>query len=70
MRQYLAADKVTLRSVIDPGASIASAYGVDVGLPVNVLVDRAGRIARIMVGEVPIASIETAIKQVVALASH
>ena len=66
MRQYLAGVNVTLQSVIDPDASIASAYGVDVGLPVNVLVDSAGRVARIMIGEVPIASIKTAIKQVVA----
>ncbi len=66
MRQYLAGDNVTLQSVIDPGASIASAYGVDVGLPVNVLIGRTGRVAQIMVGEVPPASIETAIKQVVA----
>jgi thiol-disulfide isomerase/thioredoxin len=65
MRQYLAGINVRLQSVIDPGASIASAYGVDVGLPVNVLVDWDGRVARIMIGEVPIASIETAIKQVV-----
>ena len=40
MRQYLAGVNVTLQSVIDPGASIASAYGVDIGLPVNVLVDQ------------------------------
>jgi thiol-disulfide isomerase/thioredoxin len=69
MRQYLAGDNVTLQSVIDPGASIASAYGVDVGLPVNVLIGRTGRVAQIMVGEVPPASIETAIKQVVAPAA-
>jgi len=65
MRQYLAGINVTLQSAIDPGAAIAMAYGVDVGLPVNVVVDRSGRVAQIMVGEVPIASIETAIKQVV-----
>ena len=69
MRQYLAGDNLTLQSVIDPGASIASAYGVDVGLPVNVLIGRTGRVAQIMVGEVPPASIETAIKQVVAPAA-
>jgi len=39
---------------------------VDIGLPVNVLVDRTGRVAQIMTGEVPIASIETALKQLVA----
>jgi thiol-disulfide isomerase/thioredoxin len=66
MRQYLAGDNVTLESVIDPGASIAAAYGVDVGLPVNVVVNKTGRVARIMVGEVPGASIEAAVAQVVA----
>jgi len=66
MRQYLAGINVNLQSVIDPGAAIASAYGVDIGLPVNVLVDRAGHVARIMVGEFPIASIDTAVNQVVA----
>jgi hypothetical protein len=37
---------------------------VDVGLPVNVLLDRAGRVAQIMVGEVPIATIEGALNKV------
>jgi len=69
MRQYLAGDNVTLQSVIDPGASIASAYRVDIGLPVNVLIDKTGHVVRIMVGEVPSASIETAIQQVVAPAA-
>lgn len=64
MRQYLAAVNVTLQSVIDPAAAIATAYGVDVGLPVNVLVDRSGRVAQIMIGEVPIATIESALKKV------
>jgi len=64
MRQYLAGINVTLQSVIDPGAAIASAYGVDVGLPVNVLIDRSGRVARIMVGEVSITSVESALTQV------
>jgi thiol-disulfide isomerase/thioredoxin len=69
MRLYLAGINVTLQSVVDPAASIASAYGVDVGLPVNVLVDRAGRVSRIMIGEVSIASIETAVNQVTPAAS-
>jgi thiol-disulfide isomerase/thioredoxin len=64
MRQYLAGINVTLPSVIDPGASIAAAYGVDIGLPVNVLVDKSGRVARIMVGEMSMTSIEAALQQV------
>jgi thiol-disulfide isomerase/thioredoxin len=63
MRQYLAGINVNLQSAIDPGAAIASAYGVDVGLPVNVLIDSSRRVARIMVGEVPISSIESAVNQ-------
>jgi thiol-disulfide isomerase/thioredoxin len=66
MRQYLSGLQVNLESVIDPDGAIAAAYGVDIGLPVNVLSDRSGKVARIMIGEVPIASIEDAIKQVVA----
>jgi thiol-disulfide isomerase/thioredoxin len=63
MRQYLAGINVTLQSAIDPAAAIASAYGVDVGLPVNVLIDSSGTVARIIVGEVPISSIESAVNQ-------
>ncbi|HEY8814871.1 MAG TPA: TlpA disulfide reductase family protein [Candidatus Dormibacteraeota bacterium] len=63
MRQYLAGINVKLQSVIDPGASIASAYEVDIGLPVNVLVDRSGRVARIMVGEISSTAIESAVQQ-------
>jgi thiol-disulfide isomerase/thioredoxin len=66
MRQYLSGLQVNLESVIDPDGAIAAAYGVDIGLPVNVLSDRSGKVARIMIGEVPIATIEDAIKQVVA----
>jgi thiol-disulfide isomerase/thioredoxin len=66
MRQYLAGDGVTLQSVIDPRAAIATAYGVDVGLPVNIVVDRAGRVARLILGEVPVATIETTLDLVVA----
>lgn len=70
MRQYLASINVTLRSVIDPGASIASAYGVDIGLPVNVLVDKAGRVAKILIGEVTMASVESSVQQVVTPGSN
>ncbi len=66
MRQYLSGLHVNLEAVIDPEGAIGSAYGVDVGLPVNVLSDRSGTVAQIMIGAVPIASIDDAIKQVVA----
>ena len=63
MREYLGGLHVNLQSVIDPEGVIATAYGVDIGLPVNVL-SSGGKVARVMIGEVPAASIESAIKQV------
>ena len=65
MRQYLSDLHVNLEAVIDPEGLIATAYGVDVGLPVNVLSDRSGTVVRIMIGAVPVASIQDAIEQVV-----
>jgi thiol-disulfide isomerase/thioredoxin len=67
MRQYLSEVQVSLPAVVDPDGVIASAYGVDIGLPVNVLTDRSGKVARILIGEVPAATIETAVKQALAL---
>jgi thiol-disulfide isomerase/thioredoxin len=69
MRRYLAGLHVNLESVIDPDGAISSAYGVAVGLPVNVLVDRSGTVVRIMIGEVPMAAIESAIRQVIPAAA-
>jgi cytochrome c biogenesis protein CcmG, thiol:disulfide interchange protein DsbE len=65
MREYLAGLKVNLGAVVDPDGAIAAAYGVDIGLPVNVVSDRAGKVVRILVGEVPIATIAEAIMQAV-----
>lgn len=66
MRQYLSGLRVNLEAVVDPDGAIASAYGVDIGLPVNVLSDRSGKVARILVGEVPSGTIESAVQQAVA----
>jgi thiol-disulfide isomerase/thioredoxin len=65
MFQYLSGLKVNLEAVVDPDGAIAAAYGVDIGLPVNVVSDRAGKVVRILVGEVPIATIESAVQQAV-----
>jgi len=65
MRKYLSGLGVSLQTVIDPEGAIGAAYGVDVGLPVNVLSDRSGTVARIMIGEVPIAAIDDAVRQAV-----
>ena len=65
LRQYLSGLQVNLEAVVDPDGTIAAAYGVDIGLPVNVLSDRAGKVVRILIGEVPIATIESAVQQAV-----
>jgi thiol-disulfide isomerase/thioredoxin len=65
MRQYLSGLGVSLQTVIDPEGAIGAAYGVDIGLPVNVLSDRSGTVAQIMIGEVPIAAIDDAVRQAV-----
>ena len=65
MGQYLSGLQVNLETVLDPDGAIAAAYGVDVGLPVNVLIGRSGKVAGILVGEVPTATLESAIRQTV-----
>ncbi len=46
---------VTFPAVADPGGRIATAYEVVEGLPVTVVVDRAGNVSRIHIGEVDVA---------------
>lgn len=66
MRQYLAGINVDLRAIIDPDGAIADAYGVDVGLPVNVLIDAVGNVVGILVGETPAPAIQQAIERALA----
>jgi cytochrome c biogenesis protein CcmG, thiol:disulfide interchange protein DsbE len=65
MGAYLSGLHVDLQAVIDPDATIASAYGVDIGLPVVVLLDRSATVAQILVGAVPSATLEAAVARVV-----
>ncbi len=65
MSQYLAGLHVDLEALIDPEGTIASAYGVDVGLPISVLVDRQGAVAQIMIGSASGAKLDSALLQVV-----
>jgi thiol-disulfide isomerase/thioredoxin len=69
MRHYLAGLNVNLESVIDPDGAIAAAYAVDIGLPVNILLDHSAKVSRIFIGEAPVATIQGAIEQVVAPAA-
>ncbi len=66
MRQYLAGLNVNFKSVIDPDGTIAAAYGVDIGLPVNILIDHSRTVSRIFIGDAPTATLQSAIEQVVA----
>ncbi|HVC75440.1 MAG TPA: TlpA disulfide reductase family protein [Candidatus Micrarchaeaceae archaeon] len=69
MSQFLAGLRVNLEAVIDPEGTIASAYGVDIGLPISVLLDRTGTVVRIWIGAVNSAALETAVGQVARPAS-
>jgi len=50
MRRFLGAAGVRYGSALDPDGVIAQAYGVGLGLPVSVFVDRGGRVALIQTG--------------------
>ena len=63
--QYLSGLHVNLEAVIDPEGTIATAYGVTIGLPVNVLLDRAGTVVQVILGEVPSATLESAVSRIV-----
>jgi peroxiredoxin len=64
MRQYLAQLHVNFEGVIDPQGTIAWAYGVDIGLPVNVWLDRNQIVSQVMIGERPEAVLADAAAQV------
>ncbi len=51
MRNFFDRMGVRFDTALDPDGAIAQAYGVNVGLPVSVFIDRAGRITAIQVGE-------------------
>lgn len=65
MSEYLAGLHVNLQAVIDPEGTIASAYGVDIGLPITVLLDRSATVVQILIGSVANAALEAAVAQVV-----
>jgi cytochrome c biogenesis protein CcmG, thiol:disulfide interchange protein DsbE len=64
MSDYLAGLHVNLEALIDPDGTIASAYGVDIGLPISVLLDSKGTVVRIMIGAASSATMEAAVAQV------
>ncbi len=64
MSQFLAGLHVNLEAVVDPEGSIATAYGVDIGLPISVLLDSKAIVTQIFVGLVPSAELETAVGKV------
>jgi peroxiredoxin len=65
MTQFLAGLRVHLQGVIDPQGSIASAYGVDIGLPVNVWLDRNLVVSQIITGAVPDTTLQSAAMRLV-----
>jgi thiol-disulfide isomerase/thioredoxin len=69
MRAYLAGLHVDLQAAIDPQGTIASAYGVDIGLPITVLLDRNGTVAQILIGSIPGAALDSAVGRVAGAAA-
>jgi hypothetical protein len=65
MSQYLAGLHVSMEAVIDPQGAIANAFGVDLGLPVNVWLDRGHVVSRVMVGAQPSETLDSAAAQLV-----
>jgi peroxiredoxin len=65
MSEYLAGLHVNLEALIDPEGTIASAYGVDIGLPITVLLNRSAEVVQIMIGSTPMASLQAAVVKVV-----
>jgi cytochrome c biogenesis protein CcmG, thiol:disulfide interchange protein DsbE len=63
MTAYLTGLKVNLEALMDPQGTIATAYGVDIGLPITVLLDRRGSVLQIIIGAVSKAALETAVGQ-------
>jgi thiol-disulfide isomerase/thioredoxin len=59
MQQFLSGLHVDFRSVIDPQGAIASAYQINIGLPVNVWIERNETVAAITVGQRPAADLES-----------
>ena len=66
MSQFLAGLHVNMESVVDPQGAVAGAFGVDLGLPVNVWLDRSHVVSRVMVGAQPASTLDAAAAQLAA----
>ncbi|HUY73720.1 MAG TPA: redoxin domain-containing protein [Candidatus Dormibacteraeota bacterium] len=66
MSQFLTGLHVNMEAVVDPQGAIAGAFGVDLGLPVNVWLDRSHVVARVMVGAQPASTLDDAAAQLAA----
>lgn len=51
MKAFLRKVDVHFPAVYDPAGQIAAAYGVNVGLPVSVFIDRSGKVSFIQLGQ-------------------
>ena len=53
MQAFLRKVSARFPAVFDPAGQIAGAYGVNVGLPVSVFIDRSGTVSFIQLGQMP-----------------
>lgn len=63
MSRFLAGLRVNMEAVIDPQGAIAGAFGVDLGLPVNVWLDRGHLVSRVMIGAQPVSTLDAGAAQ-------
>jgi thiol-disulfide isomerase/thioredoxin len=63
MSRFLTGLHVDMQGVVDPQGAIANAFNVDLGLPVNVWLDRNHVVSRVMVGAQPAATLDSAAAQ-------
>ena len=61
---FLKKVKARFAAVYDPNGRIATAYGVTVGLPVSVFIDRAGTVSFIQVGQMSTAVLDAQLHKI------
>lgn len=58
IRSFLNQTHVQIPALYDPAGQIAAEYGVNVGLPVSVFIDRSGKVSYIQVGQMSTAVLQ------------
>jgi hypothetical protein len=65
MKAFLRKVDAHFPAVYDPGGQIAAEYGVNVGLPVSVFIDRSGNVSFIQLGQMSNAILQQHLQSIV-----